>query len=150
MATATQRRAYAYDSELQLKDSYAVTTGAAAQVASADKIIAVGNAFFKGVAVIDVTVIDIASNDEIYDIIIQGSTSSTFADTIQNLAQLNLGATESRLGGAIDSTVGRYEVFFCNEADGITYPYIRAYTALSGTTETITYSAYVSKDMGGC
>ena len=150
MATATQRRSYAYDSELQLKDAGLVAADAAAQVSSADKILSVGAAFFKAVAVIDVTAIEIASNDERYGIWIQGSTSATFASDVQNLAGIWLGATEVNPGGAIDSAVGRYEVFFTNEQDGITYPYIRAYTDVAGTIATgINYTAFVSKDMGG-
>lgn len=147
MATATQIRSYTYDADLALKDAGLVAASAAAQVSSAAKIVNVGAATFKGVAVIDVTAIEIASNDELYTIVIQGSTSSTFASDIQNLAALDLGATEVRLGGAIDSTTGRYELVFINEQDGVVYPYVRAYTVVAGSVATgINYSAFIGRD----
>lgn len=151
MATASQRRSYAYDTELIMKDAGLVAASAAAQVSSAAKILTVGNAVFKGVALIDVSAIEIASNTEIYTICVQGSTSSSFASDVQNLAALPLGATEVNPGGAIDSTTGRYELFFCNEQDGITYPYLRVYTHVAGDVATgINYTARIAKDtLGG-
>lgn len=151
MATATQRRSYAYDTELLMKDDGLVASSAAAQVSSAAKILTVGDAVFKGILVIDVTAIEIASNNELYTIVVQGSTSASFASDIQNLAELSLGATEVRPGGAIDSTTGRYELPFINEQDGVTYPYLRVYTTVAGTIATgINYTALIAKDtLGG-
>lgn len=151
MATATQRRSYAYDTELTMKDAGLVAADAAATVGGNAKILTVGDAVFKGVCVIDVTAIEIASNDELYRIIVQGSTSSSFASDIQNLAELTLGATEVRPGGAIDSATGRYELPFINEQDGVTYPYLRVYTDVAGTIATgINYTAQIAKDtLGG-
>lgn len=147
MATATQIRSYTYDSSLQLKDAGLVAASAAAQVSSSAKVVNVGAATFKGVAVIDVTAVEIASNNEIYSIIIQGSTSATFASDVQNLAQLDFGATEVRGGGAIDSLTGRYELLFLNEQAGIVYPYVRAYTVVGGTIATgINYTAFIARD----
>lgn len=142
MATATQIRSYTYDSSLSLKAAGLVAADTAGSL-----IVNVGDATFKGVAVIDVTAIEIASNDERYVISVQGSTSATFASDVQNLASLELGATEVRSGGAIDSAVGRYELLFLNEQDGICYPYIRIYTDVSGTIATgINYAAFIGRD----
>lgn len=138
-------RAYNYDKEMLLKDAGLVAASAAAQVSSADKILDLGAARFEGVAIIDLTAIEIASNTEEYDIIIQGSNSATFASGIENLAQLNLGATEVRQGGAQDSTTGRYELPFVTEQDDTTYRYIRAYTVVAGDIATgINYTAWVA------
>lgn len=149
MATARQVRQYPYDNDLLMKDAGLVAASAAAQVASAAKIITVGEALFKAVLVIDVTAIEIASNDELYTIIVQGSTSSSFASDIQNLAALPMGATEVNFA-AIDSTTGRYELPFMNEQDGICYPYLRVYTGVAGTIATgINYTAFASRDIVG-
>jgi hypothetical protein len=144
-------RAYTLDANLIMKDAGLVAADAAAQVSSADKILAVGDAVFKGVLVVDVTAIEIASNDELYRICVQGSSSATFASNVETVAQLSLGATEVRPGGAIDSTTGRYEVFFTNQQNGVTYPYVRVYTDVSGAIATgINYSAFIGLDSLGC
>jgi hypothetical protein len=141
MSTATQLRSYTYDADLSLKAAGLIAAD------TAHTIVAVGDAVFKGVAVIDVSAIEIASNDERYIIHVQGSTSATFASDVQNLVAVELGATEVRSGGAIDSLTGRYEVPFINEQDGICYPYIRLYTDVSGTIATgINFSAFIGRD----
>jgi hypothetical protein len=151
MAAAKQRRQYAYDVELLMKDAGLVAADAAATVSAAAQILTVGDAVFKGVLVIDVTAIEIASDNEFYRIIVQGSTSASFASDIENLAELTLGATEVRPGGAIDSATGRYELPFINEQDGVTYPYLRVYTDVGGTIATgINYKAFIARDtLGG-
>lgn len=138
-------RVYNYDKEMLMKDAGLVAASAAAEVESAAKILDVGAARFEGVLVVDVSAIEIASNDEEYDIIVQGSNSATFASGIENLAQLNLGATEVRQGGAQDSTAGRYELPFINQQDDTTYRYLRVYTVVAGTIATgINYTAFIA------
>lgn len=138
-------RVYNFDAEALLKDAGLIAASAAAQVDSAAKIYDAGAARMEGTIVIDVTAIEIASNDEEYDIILQGSNSASFASGIENLAQLNLGATEVRQGGAQDSTTGRYEMFFTNEQDDTTYRYLRLYTVVAGAIATgINYTAFMA------
>lgn len=145
MATARQIRQYPYDVDLVAKAAGLVAADAG------HTIVTVGEAVFKGVAVINVTAIEIASNDERYVIHVQGSTSSTFASDVQNLAAIEMGATEVRSGGAIDSLVGMYELPFINEQAGICYPYIRLYTDVSGAIATgINFSAFFSRDVVDC
>ena len=140
-------RSFTYDANLQLKDSSAaITSSAAAQVSSAAQILDVGAALFKGVAVIDITAIDIASTNESYRLTVQGSNSSSFASGIENLATLDLGATASRLGSGQDSVVGRYELLFQNEQASTVYRYLRLYMTLAGTTPSITLTAFVGRD----
>ena len=142
---AKQRPNYIFDASLELTDDGLVAADAAGQVDTVDKIVSVGTGLFKGVAVIDVTAIEIASNDEVYKISIQGSTSSTFASVIVDLAELTLGALEV-IGGDQDSTTGRYELPFTNRQNNTYYPYIRVYTDVSGTIATgINFNAFVSK-----
>lgn len=145
MATARSIRQYPYDNDLVAKAAGLVAAD------TAHTIVTVGEGVFKGVLVLSVTAIEIASNDERYIVHVQGSTSSTFASDVQNLAAIEFGATEVRSGGAIDSLVGQYEVLFINEQDGVTYPYIRAYTDVSGTIATgINFSAFFSRDVADC
>lgn len=140
-------RSYTFDANLEMKDAGLVAADAAAQVDGSNKILAVGDATFKGVLVVDVSAIEIASNDEVYRICVQGSSSATFASDVQNLAVLPLGATEVNPGGAIDSVTGRYELWFSNQQAGVTYPYIRVYTDVNGAIATgINYSAFIGRD----
>jgi hypothetical protein len=141
-------RTYTFDALTQLKDAGAVAASAAAQVASTNKILDMGAGRFDGTVIVDVSAIDVSSADEIYDIVIQGSNSSTFASGIENLAQLNLAAAAVRDGGGQVSTVGRYEIGVTNEQVDIVYRYIRAYTKVAGTTPSINYTAFLSNDAG--
>lgn len=143
-------RTFTFDALLQLKDAGAITSSAAAQVSGSNKILDMGAGRFDGVVTVDVSAIDIVSNDEEYNIIIQGSNSASFASGIENLAMLNLGATEVRDGGGQDSTVGRYEIHVTNEQADTVYRYIRAYTFIAGTSTTpsINYTAFLSNDAG--
>ena len=72
---------------------------------------------------VDVTALEIASNDEAYAIAVQGSDTADFSTgspKIEELAVLNLGAAEV-IGGNQDSTTGRYELPFSNVKGGVAY-----------------------------
>jgi hypothetical protein len=147
MSIATQLRSYTYDSTQLLKDAGLVATSAAAQVGGSAKRLEVGQGFFKGVLVIDVTAIETDSSNELYRITVQGSDSPTFASGIENLASIDLGHTSARSGSAGTSTVGRYELPFTNEQNGQSYAYVRVFTAVAGTIATgINYTALVGLD----
>lgn len=142
------RRNYTFDAALQLKDSGLVAASAAAQVDGFDRVIPVGDEPFQGVAVIQVDAIEIASGDEHYVFIIQGSNSATFASGIENLAAYDFGAAASgRFGGAQDSITGRYELPFINQAAGVGYAYLRGYTFVSGAVATgINFNAFIAPE----
>jgi hypothetical protein len=135
-----------FDSELELKDAGLVAADAAAQVDSADKVITLGAGLVEGNIVIDVSAIEIASNDEIYKVTLQGSDNSDFSTGDEvDLAEITLGAKEV-IGGDQDSIVGRYIVPFRNEKAGTVYPYVRIYTDVGGTIATgINFKAYLAK-----
>jgi hypothetical protein len=145
MGTSAKVRTNAcFDSLLQLKDAGLIAADAACQVASADKILDVGTGRFEGKAIIDVSAIEIASNDEVYKISIQGSSSASFASDIVDLGILELGALEV-IGGDVDSTTGRYILPFSNEKNGVYYRYIRGYVDVTGTIATgINFTAWVA------
>lgn len=135
-----------FDSELEFKDAGLIGASAAAQVDSAAKIVNVGTALFMGKMIIDVSALEIASNDEIFEIVIQGSSDSDFgtAGNICDLAILNLSAKEvKRTDSDKDDAAGRYKVYFDNESNGTYYQYLRVYTYVAGTIATgINYVAY--------
>ncbi|MBW2593396.1 MAG: hypothetical protein JRE58_10440 [Deltaproteobacteria bacterium] len=92
-------------------------------------------ALMEGTMFIDISAIEIADNDELYKISLQGSSKSNFSDTYEDLAILEVGANEV-LGGDQDSETGRYKVPFRNERNGTIYRYGRVYTTVSGTVGT--------------
>ena len=140
------RRVFNFDAELELKDAGLVAASAAAQADDEAKIIDLGVGRFEGIVVFDLTAVEIASNDELYTALVQGSSSATFASDVQNLAQLDFGATEVRLGSAIDSLIGRYELAFTNEQKDLQYRYLRLWTVVAGSIATgINYTAFVSR-----
>jgi hypothetical protein len=127
--------------EAGLVGASAAGTGFALAGIAAD----LGDGLVEGHMIVDVSAIEIANNDELYKLALQGSTKEDFADTFEDLAILELGAAEV-VGGDQDSTIGRYKVPFSNEKNGIIYPYVRVYCTVSGTiTDGINYSCYLSK-----
>lgn len=138
------QRSYNLDIELLLADgAAAVTADGISQVASANVSKLLGPGRFEGVLIVDVSAIDIVSNDEIYNIMLQG-TNDNFT-TREILAHLALGATEVRPGGAADSVIGRYELPFTTEQHDVTYSTVRLYVDLGGTTPSITYKAWIAE-----
>jgi hypothetical protein len=137
-----------FDADLEFKDAGLVASSAAATVDSSAKIVDVGTGHFKGMMIIDVSALEIASNDEIYDIVIQGSSDSDFGtDTnIADLCALNLSAAEvKRTDCNKDDSTGRYKLYFDNENDGTYYRYLRVYTVVTGTVATgINYTAWAT------
>jgi len=143
------QRVYNFDAEMLLKDAGLIAADDNAQVASVDQILDLGAARMDGVVVLDVTAVEIADNNELYHVILQGSNSSTFASGIENLACMTFGATEVRPGGAKDSTVGRYEMPFTNEQDDVTYRYVRIAIDVGGTIGTgINFTAFIAPQQG--
>lgn len=136
-------RNYPYDDNLLLKASAAVTSSAAGSL-----ILDLGDAICEGVVVIDVSAIDTTSNDEQYEIFAQGSPDSGFgtAANIVELCSIQIGDnTPKRTDADGTDTTGRYILHFRNERNGTVYRYFRLYTAVAGTTPTITYKAWASK-----
>ena len=133
------------DGTYLLKDAGLVAADAAGTVSAAAKIADLGAGKVEGHLIIDVTAIEIDDNDEVYKISLQGSSSSTFASTIEDLVIIELGANEV-LGGDQDSAIGRYKVPFTNERNGTVYQYVRVYCDVTGTITTgINYTARLEK-----
>lgn len=142
-----------FDVLLQLKDAGLVAADAPAQVSAANKILDVGASEFEGKVIVDISAIEIATGDEHYEIVVQGSNSSSFASGVACLSSLRVGdgSTIAALLGTgaavdVDDTTGRFVIPFRNERNGTIYRYIRLYTAVTGTIATgINYTAFVAR-----
>ena len=135
-----------YDNSLLLKDAGAVTESGVGTVGGVARILDVGEGLAEGEMVVDVTAIEIASNDELYSIALQGSDVADFttgSPKVEELACLNLGANEV-LSGNQDSATGRYVVPFSNLKLETYFPYLRLYSTCAGSVATgINFSAFL-------
>lgn len=150
---AKSRPTYTFDKALEMKDAGLIAADAAWGVGGSAKAINVGAGRFCGCVVIDVSALEIASGDERYTFLIQGSTSATFASDVVILAALPVGdgstiATAFGSSGVdVDDLVGRYMVMFTNERNNIYYPYVRGWTDVAGSIATgINFSAFIAKE----
>jgi len=153
------RKDRTFDAATELKDAGLIAASAATQVGGSDVILDLeegGGLFdtpsgsdgsrFDGSIIIDVTEIEIATGDEVFDILAQVSSSPTFASDVKNVAGLNLAATAVADGGADDGEVGHYELGFTNEQNGVARRYMRLFTVVAGTIATgIDYVAHLAK-----
>ena len=142
MALQRNQKDATFDYLLRLKDAGLVAASAAAQVDSADKILDMGAQRFDGRVIVDITACEVATGNEEYRILVQGSTSATFASGVWNLGALQLGDS-SVSQETVDTAATRHqEIAFCNEVNGTLYRYVRVYTFVAGTIATgINYTA---------
>ena len=153
------RKDRSFDAATELKDEGAIMADAVAQVGGSDQILDLeegGGLFdtpsgsdgsrFDGSVIIDVTALDIVSNDRATLSLCGHVTSSpTFASDIKNVAILELADTAVASGGADDGEVGHYELGFTNEQNGVARRYARLFTDVTGTTPSIDYVAHLAK-----
>ncbi len=139
---------YTYDAALLLKAAALVASSA-----NGSLILDVGNGLVDADLVVDVTAMEIDSNDESYTIVLEGSPDAAFgtAANIMPLAMMVLGDHASTAGAlaamGADDAIGRFVVPCRNERNGTTYRYLRVRTVVAGTIATgINYSAWLAKD----
>lgn len=150
---AKNRPARLIDADTKLHNTAtAITASAAGAVDGSAQVLTIGTGLFKGEAVIDVSAIKISANDEKYMFFIEGAQEVAMDTTLVPLATLEVGALEVLGPGSshflVDSTAGRYLIAFQSERDLIFYNYIRLYVVISGTSPSITFSAYLSQALG--
>lgn len=134
----------AYDADLLLMDSQAQDSGGgASEVDSVAKQIDLGDACVRGRTILDVTAITVSSNDEQYIAQMQFSNTSGFGSGVVVGPAYVLGAHEVA-GGSADTPTGRYEWSWTNEIGGTRYRYARLFWITTGTSETITASAFAA------
>lgn len=153
LATGTPLSPYkskGFDALLEIRDSsFAAIAAASADrvtfawegpfVSSAVAPIDVGPGRFEGKAIIDITAMDIVSNDEEYIFIVMGYDSAETSYT--PLAALQLGAKEMD-PGTVDSVIGRHELLFSNEKGEVQYPKITLGVVVLGTTPNLQFTAF--------
>jgi hypothetical protein len=133
------------DNDFILKESGLVASCNATVITGAT-IVDLGLGLVEGHLICDVTAIEIVDNDELYTILLQGSSESDFASTIEKLAILELGANEVLDWADVDSTVGRYIVPFRTERNGTNYQYVRLICDVDGTVASgVNFSAHLEK-----
>lgn len=141
---------YTYDAALLLKAAALV-----AATADGSLVLDVGTGLLSAHLVIDVTALEVDSNDESYEIIVQGSNTAAFATAadIYPLTSITIGdKAATRLASGVlalgtDDAVGRYVLPVRNERNGTTFRYLRLKTIVAGTIATgINYSAFLAKD----
>jgi len=128
-----------FDVDLELHDGDAITSDTVGQVDSADQIIDLGSSTAKVAfdMLLRISALEIASNDEVYRIVLEGSSTSDFSSTIVNLLDVSVGANEV-LGPNVDqdSAVGTYVLSGTNALNGTEYRYVRLYVDVTGTIST--------------
>lgn len=135
-----------FDAATELKDAGAITASGAGQVSGAPRVVNVGNGLINAVLVIDVDAIDIVTGDEGYTVTLQGSTDATFATNVQNVASRRVGDSTTT-GESADAGIGRYTLPVINQAkDGTPLPYLRIYTTVAGTTPSVNFRAWLTKN----
>ncbi len=148
-----------FDAATELKDAGLIAADAAAQVGGSDQILDLAaddgvdgppsgsdGSRIDGTVIVEVTEVEIASNDERYLIVAQVSNSPTFASGVKNVGILELADTVVAAGGADDGVVGHYEFGISNEVNGVAFRFLRLFTDVSGTIATgINYSAHFAK-----
>lgn len=136
-----------YDPRHELKDAGLVATSQTGTVDGLPKVLNLGPEVVEGKMVIDVSALEIESNNELYRIKLQGSAAHDFSSKVEDLAILELGAAEV-LGGSQDSEPGRYVVPVSNAKGAYVWPYVRLYTDVSGSIATgIDFSAHLTREV---
>lgn len=134
---------FTFATDQQLQDA-----GAVASSAAGTRVLDLGPGigFRAGVVVIDISAMDIASNDEAYTIIVQGSPDAAFgtAGNIVELSAVQLGAKEVKLSDSDrDDAVGRRLLPYVNTGeDGVPLRYLRLYIVAVTTTPSINFTAF--------
>lgn len=126
-----------FDAALEIWDNGqgAIAADDVAQVGGSDAILDIGDSRVDGRVIVDLSAVEVASNDERYFLRTQFSDSSTFASGIVGGTVLEVGALEITDTSA-DVTTGRYEIPFTNEINGATYRYMRLHISVEGTIAT--------------
>lgn len=131
---------HTFDASLVLK-----AAGLVAASAAVATVVDLGSGLVDADIVIDVSALEVASGDEIYDIVLEGSNVAALASDSVQLASLTLGNNAAPADA--DTATGRYVLPFRNEQNGVTYRYVRLYTRVAGAVATgINYSAFIAKD----
>lgn len=131
---------FTYDDDLSLK-----AAGLVGSTTTESTIIDLGPGMVDGHLVLDVSAVEVASTDEIYLIVLEGSTVDGMASGSVSLANIEMGNATAPADA--DTSTGRFDVPFRNEQNGTIYRYVRIYTEVAGTIDSggINFAAFIAK-----
>lgn len=128
-----------YDHATLLKAAGLIATSTVGGV-----ILDLGDGFMQADLVIDITALEVASNDEIYTITLEGSNVANMSSGSVTLAEKQFGNVPAPADA--DTGIGRHVVAVRNEMAGQLYRYVRLHTVVAGAVATgINYSAFLAK-----
>lgn len=130
---------FQYDDDLNLKSA-----GLVASTAAGVTILDMGPGIFDGFLVVDVSAVEVADGNEIYNISLEGSNVAAMTSGSVSLATIEMGNAGAPADA--DTSTGRFAVPVRNEQNGTVYRYVRIHTKVAGTVATgINYSAFLAK-----
>lgn len=136
-----------FDAATELKDAGAVSATGVGTVNSVARVVNLGLGIALMTLVIDFDALDVSSGDERYEIILEGSTSLTFASDNHVLERVVLGDSTVN-DETVDSTTGRITRRVANSHNGADpMPYVRIRHKIAGTTASVTYRAFLTKEV---
>lgn len=139
------KRYFPLDALTKFVEDATIVSSGVVQKNAADIVLKIGAGRQEFAFVVDVAAIDTTSGNEKYDFVLQGCNVDTFTGSdIENLATIAMGHTSVRLGGAKTSVPGRYAVDVANDLVA-EYTYVRLNVIVSGTTPSITVTAYLTE-----
>jgi len=128
-----------YDHATLLKAAGLVAASAAGSV-----ILDLGDGLMEADLIIDISAIEVASNDEIYTVTLEGSSVEAMTSLSVTLAEKQFGNVPAPADA--DTATGRHVIPVRNELNGTLYRYVRIHTTVAGTIATgINYSAFLAK-----
>lgn len=135
-----------FDALCNLNDGGLITVSTEGKVDASAVIFDTGGGRTLGNMVVDVAAIEVDTDDEIYDISLQGSSQSDFASDLADLMILELGYADVIESDVDRKELARYIVPFTNVFGNVTFRYLRAYCKITGTIATgINYTAFLTK-----
>lgn len=135
MALQRQSRDGTFDYTALMQDAADIVATVVGKVATVAKIFDAGQGRLDARLIFDVTGCEVATGNEHYRVMVQGSSSSSFATDVWNLGSIELGDSSVSLE-TVDTVIGRRELAFCNEVNGTLYRYIRVNFFVAGTIDT--------------
>lgn len=149
MAIGVTRKAYSMDRNTMFAEDLTLTATGVVQFAAANVQIDLGDGYYEGDLVVDITAIDTTSNDEVYTVLLEGGTVSGLASGAVEILAMRRLEDPAAAGGQgranVEHGIGRYVIPFNNNSPlGTAYRYLQMAFTIAGTTPSITFSAFLS------
>lgn len=144
---------FTYDNATRLNDLGAITASAGGTVASVARVLDLGGSGagmlgggpsrIDARVIIDIAAISVGNTDQLYTVEMQVSNDITFASGVF-VANAQRFGHPTATGLTTATVIGRYEMAFTTELNGVIYRYGRTFSRIAGTTPSISYAAYLA------